>query len=156
MAVVRRFALGLVPANKAKGSVKTRRKSASWDPAFLLEILQLTCVNLDSVPCRDPGTCGRRGLSVTSVAINTPLHLGICSPLRDPRLKELSHQNFWQSDRAQNLLSTSNAVQVAMHPQRRRLRDGFTLKGGRNANVLARLYVRFYGSNSRRPLRSSG
>jgi len=41
MAVVRRFALGLVRANKAKGSVKTRRKSASWDPAFLLEILQL-------------------------------------------------------------------------------------------------------------------
>jgi predicted transposase YbfD/YdcC len=28
MAVVRRFALGLVRANKAKGSVKTRRKSA--------------------------------------------------------------------------------------------------------------------------------
>jgi len=41
MAVVRRFALGLGRANKAKGSVKTRRKSASWDPAFLLEILQL-------------------------------------------------------------------------------------------------------------------
>ena len=41
MAVVRRFALGLVRANKAKGSVKTRRKSAGWDPNFLLEILQL-------------------------------------------------------------------------------------------------------------------
>jgi predicted transposase YbfD/YdcC len=41
MAVVRRFALGLVRANKAKGSVKTRRKSASWDPDFLLQILQL-------------------------------------------------------------------------------------------------------------------
>jgi predicted transposase YbfD/YdcC len=40
MAVVRRFALGLVRANQAKGSVKTRRKSASWDPSFLLEILQ--------------------------------------------------------------------------------------------------------------------
>jgi predicted transposase YbfD/YdcC len=41
MAVVRRFALGLVRANKAKGSVKTRRKSAGWSPEFLLEILQL-------------------------------------------------------------------------------------------------------------------
>jgi predicted transposase YbfD/YdcC len=41
MAVVRRFALGLVRANKSKGSVKTRRKRASWNPAFLLEILQL-------------------------------------------------------------------------------------------------------------------
>jgi predicted transposase YbfD/YdcC len=41
MAVVRRFALGLVRANKRKGSVKTRRKSASWDPKYLLEILQL-------------------------------------------------------------------------------------------------------------------
>jgi predicted transposase YbfD/YdcC len=40
MAVVRRFALGLVRANKAKGSVKTRRKSASWNPDFLLQILQ--------------------------------------------------------------------------------------------------------------------
>jgi predicted transposase YbfD/YdcC len=42
MAVVRRFALGLVRANKARGSVKTRRKTASWDPSFLLEILHLT------------------------------------------------------------------------------------------------------------------
>jgi len=41
MAVVRRFALSLVRANKSKGSVKTRRKRASWNPAFLLEILQL-------------------------------------------------------------------------------------------------------------------
>jgi predicted transposase YbfD/YdcC len=40
MAVIRRFALGLVRANKHKGSVKTRRKSASWNPNFLLEILQ--------------------------------------------------------------------------------------------------------------------
>ena len=39
-AAVRRFALGLVRANKSKGSVKTRRKSASWNPDFLLEILQ--------------------------------------------------------------------------------------------------------------------
>jgi len=41
MAIVRRFALGLVRANKTKGSVKTRRKSASWNPDFLLEILQI-------------------------------------------------------------------------------------------------------------------
>jgi predicted transposase YbfD/YdcC len=41
MAAVRRFALSLVRANKSKGSVKTRRKSASWDPSFLLKILQL-------------------------------------------------------------------------------------------------------------------
>jgi predicted transposase YbfD/YdcC len=41
MAAVRRFALSLVRANKSKGSVKTRRKRASWDPDFLLEILQL-------------------------------------------------------------------------------------------------------------------
>jgi predicted transposase YbfD/YdcC len=41
MAAVRRFALGLVRANKSKGSVKTRRKKASWNPDFLLELLQL-------------------------------------------------------------------------------------------------------------------
>jgi len=41
MAVARRFALGLVKANKARGSVKTKRKSAGWNPAFLLEILQI-------------------------------------------------------------------------------------------------------------------
>jgi predicted transposase YbfD/YdcC len=41
MAVIRRFALGLVRANKRQGSVKTRRKSAAWDPNYLLEILQL-------------------------------------------------------------------------------------------------------------------
>jgi predicted transposase YbfD/YdcC len=40
MAIVRRFALGLVRANKAKGSVKTRRKTASWNPDFLLQVLQ--------------------------------------------------------------------------------------------------------------------
>lgn len=39
--VVRRFALGLVGANKSKNSVKIRRKSASWDPPYLLELLQL-------------------------------------------------------------------------------------------------------------------
>jgi predicted transposase YbfD/YdcC len=32
MAVVRRFAVGLVRANKTKGSVKTRPKAAGWSP----------------------------------------------------------------------------------------------------------------------------
>lgn len=41
MAVVRRFALGLVRASKSRGSVKTRRKSAGWNTDCLLEILQL-------------------------------------------------------------------------------------------------------------------
>jgi hypothetical protein len=41
MAIIRRFALGLVPANKSKGSVKTRRNSAGWNTDFLLEILQI-------------------------------------------------------------------------------------------------------------------
>ncbi len=41
MAVVRRLALNLVRANKSKGSVKTRRKKAGWDPDFLLEIMQI-------------------------------------------------------------------------------------------------------------------
>lgn len=41
MAVVRRFALGLVRADKTKGSVKTKRKSAGWDPNFLLSLLQI-------------------------------------------------------------------------------------------------------------------
>jgi hypothetical protein len=41
MAIVRRFALGLVRANKSKRSVKTRRKSVGWNPNYLLEPLQL-------------------------------------------------------------------------------------------------------------------
>jgi predicted transposase YbfD/YdcC len=41
MATLRRFALDLVRADKSKGSVKTKRKSAGWDPAFLRKILQL-------------------------------------------------------------------------------------------------------------------
>jgi predicted transposase YbfD/YdcC len=41
MAVVRRFALSLVRANKSAKSVKTRRKSASWNTKYLLELLQL-------------------------------------------------------------------------------------------------------------------
>ena len=40
MAVVRRFSLNLIRANKTKGSVKTKRKAAGWNPNFLLEILQ--------------------------------------------------------------------------------------------------------------------
>jgi predicted transposase YbfD/YdcC len=41
MAIVRRFALGLVRANKSKLSVKTQRKTAGWNPDYLLELLQL-------------------------------------------------------------------------------------------------------------------
>jgi hypothetical protein len=41
MAIVRRFELALVRANKSKRSVKTRRKSASWDTSYLLELLQI-------------------------------------------------------------------------------------------------------------------
>jgi predicted transposase YbfD/YdcC len=41
MAVVRRFALDLVRNHKSKGSVKTRRKLASWNPDFLLSVLQV-------------------------------------------------------------------------------------------------------------------
>ena len=41
MAVVRRFALNLVRINPQKGSIKTKRKSAGWDPAFMREILSL-------------------------------------------------------------------------------------------------------------------
>ena len=41
MAIVRRFALNLVRANPAKGSVKLKRKSAGWDPNYLLQILQI-------------------------------------------------------------------------------------------------------------------
>src|SRR6202166_1955643 len=40
MAVVRRFALDLVRSHKAKGSVKTRRKQAGWNPKVLMNILQ--------------------------------------------------------------------------------------------------------------------
>ena len=41
MAVVRRFALNLVRIDPQKGSVKTKRRSAGWDPAFLRDILGL-------------------------------------------------------------------------------------------------------------------
>jgi predicted transposase YbfD/YdcC len=39
MAVVRHFALNLVRHTKDKLSIKRRRKRASWDPAYLLQIL---------------------------------------------------------------------------------------------------------------------
>jgi predicted transposase YbfD/YdcC len=42
MAIVRRFALGLVRANKSARSVKTRRKTAGWNSDYLLELLQLS------------------------------------------------------------------------------------------------------------------
>ncbi|HEY5288896.1 MAG TPA: ISAs1 family transposase [Caulobacteraceae bacterium] len=41
MAVVRRFALDLVRANKTKGSVKTRRLIATWDTEILMQMLSL-------------------------------------------------------------------------------------------------------------------
>ncbi len=37
MAVVRRFSLNLVRINPQKGSVKTKRKSAGWNPSFMRE-----------------------------------------------------------------------------------------------------------------------
>jgi len=39
MAIVRRCVFNLVRANKTRGSVKLRRKSAGWSPDFLLQIL---------------------------------------------------------------------------------------------------------------------
>jgi len=41
MAIVRRFAFNLFRNDKTPGSIKTRRKRASWNPDFLLHILQL-------------------------------------------------------------------------------------------------------------------
>ena len=41
MAIVRRFALNLVRADPRKASIKTKRKSAGWDPAYLRLILGL-------------------------------------------------------------------------------------------------------------------
>jgi len=42
MAVVRHFALNLVRHANDKRAIKRRRKVASWNPAYLLEMLQLT------------------------------------------------------------------------------------------------------------------
>jgi predicted transposase YbfD/YdcC len=41
MAVVRRFALDLLRNHKTTGSIKTRRKRASWSQEFLLQVLQI-------------------------------------------------------------------------------------------------------------------
>jgi predicted transposase YbfD/YdcC len=41
MATIRRFSLNLVRANKRKGSVKIRRKTAGWNTEYLMEILSL-------------------------------------------------------------------------------------------------------------------
>jgi predicted transposase YbfD/YdcC len=41
MALVRRFALDLIRHTNAKGSIKIRRKRASWSPDFLLQVLQV-------------------------------------------------------------------------------------------------------------------
>lgn len=48
MAIVRHFAINLVRTVTDKKSIKTRRKSASWDPNYLLNILSQSPVNLDS------------------------------------------------------------------------------------------------------------
>ncbi len=48
MGIVRHFAINLVRTAKDKNSIKTRRKCASWDPAYLLGILSQSTVNLDS------------------------------------------------------------------------------------------------------------
>lgn len=45
MALVRRFAFNLVRAGKGKKSIKTARKAAGWNPAFLESILNQTPVN---------------------------------------------------------------------------------------------------------------
>ena len=50
MAVVRHFALNLVRQVADKRSIKRRRKRASWDPKYLLEILGPPQLNLDSLP----------------------------------------------------------------------------------------------------------
>jgi len=49
MAIVRRFALARVRANRRKGSVKTRRKSASWDVPARNPLAQID-INLDALP----------------------------------------------------------------------------------------------------------
>ncbi len=62
MAVIRRFSLWLIRPNKSKSTVKTRRRSASWNIRFLPETLQMKW-SLTWMPCaiRFPD-CGLRGL----------------------------------------------------------------------------------------------
>ena len=65
MAVVRHFALNLVRQVADKRSIKRRRKRASWDPKYLLEILGPPQLNLDSLPWVRPTSgllAGRGGL----------------------------------------------------------------------------------------------
>ena len=50
MAVVRHFALNLVRQVADKRSIKRRRKRASWDPKYPMEILGPPQLNLDSLP----------------------------------------------------------------------------------------------------------
>jgi hypothetical protein len=42
MAIVRHFALNLIRQADDKRSIKRRRKRASWDPQYLLQILGLS------------------------------------------------------------------------------------------------------------------
>jgi predicted transposase YbfD/YdcC len=49
MAVMRRFALGLVRASNVKGSVKSRRKQAGWSTNILLEILRVCPKSLSGI-----------------------------------------------------------------------------------------------------------
>ena len=48
MAIVRHFAINLVRTTNDKNSIKTRRKCASWDTAYLRAIISQSNVNLDS------------------------------------------------------------------------------------------------------------
>jgi hypothetical protein len=49
MAIVRRFALGLVRADKSKRSVKTRRKTAGWNPDYLKAMSWVCTSGVDAV-----------------------------------------------------------------------------------------------------------
>jgi predicted transposase YbfD/YdcC len=48
MAIVRHFAINLVRTLADKNSIKSRRKCASWDTNYLIDILSKSTVNLDS------------------------------------------------------------------------------------------------------------
>jgi hypothetical protein len=92
MAAVRRFALafGLVRANKAKGSVKTRRKKAGWNPNFLLEILQLKWP-LTWIPCRAYRGSGYFAPLVMMPEPEVPRRIGEpekCPPVTSPMRPE--------------------------------------------------------------------
>ena len=59
MAVVRRFALGLVRARKSKRSVKSRKRAASWNTDYLLQILQMKG-SLTRIPSPAPSVRPRK------------------------------------------------------------------------------------------------